>query len=117
MGMEDQVEKLARIARPKSEWMVAQIGGATALVSEARGDSQEALSLYRAIIDLGVPLEQRFWVTRARIGAGRCLLALDQDASTELNLARADAEAMGAGRLIDEIEMLQNPEEAAVEGS
>jgi len=45
------------------------------------------------------------------------LLALDQDASTELNLARSDAEAMGAGRLLDEIDILENPEEAAAEGS
>jgi len=97
--------------------MIAQIGGATALVNEERGDYQQGLSLYRAIIDLGLPLEQRFWVTKARIGAGRCLLALDQDASTELNLARGDAEAMESGRLLDEIDALENPEEAAVEGS
>ena len=117
LGMESQVEQLVRIAKPTSDWMIAQIGGATALVSEERGDFQEALSLYQAVIDLGLPLEQRFWVTKARIGAGRCLLALDQDASTELNFARADAEAMEASRLLDEIDTLENPEEAAVEGN
>jgi hypothetical protein len=48
-------------------------------------------------------------VTVARVGARRCLLALGQEAPAiqELGLARSDAEAMGAERLIDEIDELE----------
>jgi len=118
MGMEDQVEKLARIARPNSEWMVAQIRGAQARVAEARGNHDEALELYRSVVDVGDPLEQRFWTTYARIGLARCLVALgrDEEASNELNLSRADAEHMGAVRLLDAIESIEEPGREAVEG-
>ena len=118
MGMEDQVQKLARIARPNSEWMVAQIGGAQARVAEAQGDYDEALGLYRAVVEVGIPLEQRFWVTFARIGLARCLVALGREgeASDELNLSRADADYMGAARLLEAIEAIENPGREAVEG-
>jgi class 3 adenylate cyclase/tetratricopeptide (TPR) repeat protein len=118
MGMEDQVEKLARFARPNSEWMVAQIGGAQARVAEARGNYDEALELYRSVVDVGAPLEQRFWTTYARIGVARCLVALgrDEEASDELNLSRADAKSMGAERLLDSIQEIAEPGREAVEG-
>jgi tetratricopeptide (TPR) repeat protein len=118
MGMEDQVEKLARFARPNSEWMVAQIGGAQARVAEARGYYDEALELYRSVVDVGAPLEQRFWTTYARIGVARCLVALgrDEEASDELNLSRADAKSMGAERLLDSIQEIAEPGREAVEG-
>ena len=118
MGMEDQVEQLARMARPNSDWMIAQIKGAQAWVAEARGNHEEALDLYRTVIDVGVPLEQRFWTTLARIGLARCLAALgrDEEASLELDLARSDAEYMGAVRLLDEIEEIAEPGAEAVEG-
>ena len=110
MGMEDQVEKLARIARPNSEWMVAQIGGAQARVAEARGSHEEALELYQRVVDVGTPLEQRFWTTYARIGLARCLVALgrDEEASNELDLSRADADYMGAVRLLGAIEAIED---------
>ncbi|MDH5372820.1 MAG: hypothetical protein OEX97_07750, partial [Acidimicrobiia bacterium] len=118
MGMTDQVEMLVRIARPTSEWMVAQVGGVQARVAETRGDYDGALGLYRSVVEVGIPLEQRFWVTYARIGFARCLVALgrDEEASEQLNLSRADAEYMGAARLLDAIEAIENPGREAVEG-
>ena len=118
MGMEDQVEQLVRIAKPNSEWMVAQIGGAQARVEEARGNHEAAVELYQRIFDVGSPLEQRFWTTLARIGLARCLAALgrDEEASLELDLARADAEYMGAVRLLDEIESVDDLGREAVQG-
>jgi class 3 adenylate cyclase/tetratricopeptide (TPR) repeat protein len=119
LGMKDQVERLARLAKPTSSWMSAQMGGTMAPVNEASGQHEEALALYRTIIETGIPLEQRFWVTVARIGAGRCLLALGRadEARTELDMARVDSEFMGAVRLLDEIDMLENADEAAIPGS
>lgn len=119
LEMVDQVERLVRVAKPTSAWMSAQIGGAMALVNEARGQHEDALGLYRTIIETGIPLEQRFWVTVARIGAGRCLLVLGRgdEAGTELDMARFDAEAMGAARLLDDIGILENADEAAIPGS
>ena len=98
--------------------MIAQIKGAQARVAEARGNHEEALDLYRRVIDVGVPLEQRFWTTLARIGAARCLVALDRDqeASSELDRARADAEYMGAARLLDEIESVDDSGREALQG-
>jgi tetratricopeptide (TPR) repeat protein len=118
MGMEDQVEQLVRIAKPNSEWMVAQIGGAQARVEEARGNHEAAVELYQRIVDVGIPLEQRFWTTLARIGLARCLAALgrDEEASLELDLARADAEYMGAVRLLDEIESVDDSGREALQG-
>jgi tetratricopeptide (TPR) repeat protein len=118
MGMEDQVEELARIARPNSEWMVAQVGGARACVAEARGDYDEALALYQSVVEVGAPLEQRYWVAYARIGGARCLAAMGRhdEVSEELGLARSDAEYMGARRLLNEIREIEEPGREAVEG-
>ena len=108
LGMAAEVERLARLAKPLSDWMAVQIGGVQALIDESRGDYEAALALYRSIIETGVLLEQRFWVTVARIGAGRCLLALgrDEEAMGELGEAVSSAKAMGATRLLDEIDAL-----------
>jgi tetratricopeptide (TPR) repeat protein len=118
MGMEDQVEELARIARPNSEWIVAQVGGARACVAEARGDYDEALALYQSVVEVGAPLEQRYWVAYARIGGARCLAAMGRhdEVSEELGLARSDAEYMGTRRLLNEIREIEEPGREAVEG-
>jgi class 3 adenylate cyclase/tetratricopeptide (TPR) repeat protein len=119
LGMVDQVEKLARRSKPISDWMRLRVGGAQAFVDQVRGNHDEALARYRAIIDAGLPLGQRFWVTRARIGASRCLLALGRasEAAEVLRMARSDAEAMRAGRLLDEIDELDSgAAEEAVSG-
>jgi hypothetical protein len=97
--------------------MAAQVGGARALVSETRGEHKEAHALYQSIIDAGLPRGQRFWVTGARIGVGSCLMALGREskAAEELGVARSDAEAMGARRLLDLIgELEQGAEGVAV---
>jgi tetratricopeptide (TPR) repeat protein len=120
LGMSEQLERLVRVAKPISDWMVAQVGGAKALVSETRGEHKEAYALYQSIIDAGLPRGQRFWVTGARIGVGRCLMALGREskAAEELGVARSDAEAMGARRLLDLIDELEHGAEGvAVPGN
>ena len=109
LGMADQLERMARIAKPNSDWMAAQLGGVRALVDESRDEYEAALTLHRSMIDIGIPLGQRFSVTGARVGAGRCLLALGrlEEAAVELAAARSDAEMMGARRLLDEIDALE----------
>ena len=59
---------------------------------------------------MGTPLVQRFWTTYARIGVARCLAALgrDAEASNELDLSRADADYMGAVRLLGAIEAIED---------
>lgn len=116
LGLEDQVERLVRLAKPTSDWMAAQIGGARAHLAEKRGDFAKALDLFRTVVKVGVPLEQRFWVAVARIGAGRCLLELgrDDEAAEELRAAREAADAMEAELLLDEIDRLESPEEKAL---
>jgi hypothetical protein len=119
LGMADELERMVRIAKTYSDWMAAQLGGVRALVEETRDEYETALALHRSVIDTGLPLGQRFRVTVARVGTGRCLLALGrpEEAATELAAARTDAEMMGARRLLDEInELEQGADGVAVPG-
>ena len=60
--------------------------------------------------EVGDPLEQRFWTAVARIDAARCCRALGRDTEAEELLATAEtaATAMGARRLLDNIDALRN---------
>jgi hypothetical protein len=76
------------------------------LVSEQRGEFEDAIVGFTAVWEVGDPLGQRFWAATARVDAGRVVLKLGRDAGALLAEARAVAEEIGAHRLLDEIAAL-----------
>jgi class 3 adenylate cyclase/tetratricopeptide (TPR) repeat protein len=84
------------------------VHAARAILAEARGELEQARSLYEEVVqrwaEFGFGLERAF----ALLGHGRCLLALHEPARAEptLQQARDELESLGAGRLVAEAESL-----------
>jgi class 3 adenylate cyclase/tetratricopeptide (TPR) repeat protein len=90
------------------EWMRARVG-------EGEGDPVDMLAACRRLWEVAEPLGQRYWSTVARIDGARSLLRSEQvdEATALLEIARTDANKMGARLLLDQIDALERGEAAA----
>jgi tetratricopeptide (TPR) repeat protein len=107
LGLADRLESvLGVLVTSNSEFLAAQRERMRGLVSEQRGEFEDAIVGFTAVWEVGDPLGQRFWAATARVDAGRVVLKLGRDAGALLAEARAVAEEIGAHRLLDEIAAL-----------
>ena len=114
LGLGDRLRSvLARINVVGSPFLTAQREWMRAQIEE--GDAEVILAACRRVWEVGEPLGQRYWSTVARVDGARALLSTgsEAEASELLDIARRDAEAMDARRLLEAISALEKGDLAA----
>jgi tetratricopeptide (TPR) repeat protein len=114
LGMLHELSSLHNAAYGGSPWLDSRLGTVAGLLAEANGDHQAALDLHREVWEVGDPLGQRYWTAVARVDAARCALVLGRvtEAGTLLAEAETAATAMGATRLLDDINALRGEDQS-----
>jgi hypothetical protein len=115
----EELAELVRRARSVSPFGSGRLRHAEAVVAQVEGDHQVAVDRALEAVQIHESLGHVFDPVRARILAGRSLIALGRDgeAVDQLEAARIGAVQMGAMLLLDEIDELLGKEESGATGT
>jgi len=107
-GRVDQLRRMLSVARSAGPWDRARRLQVEAVLAAFDGDHDRAVDAAMQSIEICESLGHVFDPIRSRIIAARSLVALgrDAEAGSLLNQAIADAESIGASRLVDEARSL-----------